>query len=185
MESSRSSVPTIPGFLGKVMKPLPLAPLQPLLAMCIRAALKKHPRIFDRLDTYADKRFGLNPTDLPFAFVLEPRRQNASAQAVRELPDGLDVKITGPFFALMGLADGYYDGDALFFSRDLTVEGDMEAVVALRNALDDAKIDFPELFAANLGPFAPAAEKATRAALELLRGRRENPTYTREEKSWN
>ena len=29
------------------------------------------------------------------------------------------------------------DGDALFFSRDLMIEGDTEAVVCLRNALDD------------------------------------------------
>jgi predicted lipid carrier protein YhbT len=35
------------------------------------------------------------------------------------------------------MIDGALDGDALFFSRDLRVSGDTEAVVALRNALDD------------------------------------------------
>ena len=35
------------------------------------------------------------------------------------------------------MIDGSLDGDALFFSRDLRVSGDTEAVVALRNALDD------------------------------------------------
>lgn len=38
---------------------------------------------------------------------------------------------------LLGMIDGRYDGDALFFTRDLCVEGDTEAVVCLRNALDD------------------------------------------------
>ncbi|AGH97674.1 hypothetical protein A11S_851 [Micavibrio aeruginosavorus EPB] len=35
------------------------------------------------------------------------------------------------------MIDGRYDGDALFFSRDIYIEGDTEAVVCLRNALDD------------------------------------------------
>ncbi len=35
------------------------------------------------------------------------------------------------------MIDGSLDGDALFFSRALRVTGDTEAVVALRNALDD------------------------------------------------
>ena len=35
------------------------------------------------------------------------------------------------------MVDGRLDGDALFFSRDLQVSGDTEAVVSLRNALDD------------------------------------------------
>lgn len=38
---------------------------------------------------------------------------------------------------LLGMIDGRYDGDALFFTRDLSVQGDTEAVVCLRNALDD------------------------------------------------
>jgi predicted lipid carrier protein YhbT len=42
---------------------------------------------------------------------------------------------------LLGMIDGTYDGDALFFSRDLTIEGDTEAVLALRNALENAEFD--------------------------------------------
>jgi predicted lipid carrier protein YhbT len=37
----------------------------------------------------------------------------------------------------MGMLDGQSDGDSLFFRRDLHVEGDTEAIVCLRNALDD------------------------------------------------
>ena len=51
----------------------------------------------------------------------------------------------------MGLIDGSYDGDALFFSRDLVVEGDIEAVIALRNAIDDAGVDLVADTAALLG----------------------------------
>lgn len=42
---------------------------------------------------------------------------------------------------LAQLAQGGGDGDALFFSRDITIEGDTEAVLALRNALDDSNLD--------------------------------------------
>jgi len=41
---------------------------------------------------------------------------------------------------MIELLEGRADGDALFFSRTLTVEGDMEAVVALRNAIDGSEI---------------------------------------------
>ena len=57
--------------------------------------------------------------------------------------------------ALLGLIDGSYDGDALFFSRDLVVEGDVEAVLALRNAIDDAGVDLVADTAALFGPLAP------------------------------
>ena len=74
---------------------------------------------------------------------LAPHPRTPSLIAVRSLPIGLPVRIAGPLLGLIGLIDGTYDGDALFFSRDLVVEGDVEAVLALRNAIDDAGIDAP------------------------------------------
>ena len=38
---------------------------------------------------------------------------------------------------IVGMIRGRLDGDALFFSRDISVSGDIEATVVLRNALDD------------------------------------------------
>jgi Putative lipid carrier protein len=150
------------------MRPLPLFPLQPLLAAVISSVLKRHPDIFDRLGDYAGKTFGLNPTDLPFAFVLELRSGQPAAHAVRELPEMLDARISGPMAALVGLLDGSYDGDALFFSRDLVVEGDVEATLALRNAVDDAQIDLAGEIASQLGPFSRQAEIVIRKLLESI-----------------
>lgn len=70
---------------------------------------------------------------------------------------------------LIGLIDGSYDGDALFFSRDLVVEGDVEAVLALRNAIDDAGVDLVTDTAAMLGPLAPMGERLLGGALLQLR----------------
>ena len=54
--------------------------------------------------------------------------------------------------------EGKLDGDALFFSRDITVTGDMEAMLALRNALDDCNVDLPADLSKATGPFAPLVQ---------------------------
>lgn len=150
-----SSVPTFPSFLGRSIRILPLTPLQLPLALVLRSLVARHPRIFERLGAHAEKRFGIKPTDLPFAFVLEPRPQAPTIVAVRDLPHDIPVRISGPLVGLLGLVDGSYDGDALFFSRDLVIEGDVEAVVALRNAIDSEDVDLVADTAALFGPLAP------------------------------
>jgi len=150
-----SSVPTFPPLLSRGLGVLPLMPLQLPLALVLRSLVARHPRIFERLGAHAEKRFGIKPTDLPFAFVLEPRPQAPRIVAVRNLPDDVDLRIAGPLVGLLGLIDGSYDGDALFFSRDLSVEGDVEAVVALRNAIDSEDVDLVAEAATLLGPLAP------------------------------
>lgn len=51
--------------------------------------------------------------------------------------------IRGPVEPLLDLMEGRADGDALFFSRRLKIEGSMDAVVSLRNALDAAPVSLP------------------------------------------
>ncbi len=135
------SVPTLPPLLAKGVRPLPLKPLQVALDVLLRSVLARHPQMFERLGAHAGKSFGIAPTDLPFAFVIAPRPPRPTIAVVRTLPDRVAVRIAGPMIGLLGLVDGSYDGDALFFSRDLVVEGDVEAILALRNAVDDAGID--------------------------------------------
>jgi predicted lipid carrier protein YhbT len=165
MSVSGSAIAKVPQALAFAGRVLPLQPLQPLLGACLDEIRRRHPDIFDRLGPYADKRFGLVPTDLPFAFVLEPSRTNPKVTAVRALPRRIDVKIIGPLAALIALADGSCDGDALFFSRDIQIEGDIEAVVALRNAIDDARIDVIAESVAWLGPLSPIVERLVRGVL--------------------
>ena len=69
------------------------------------------------------------------------------------------ARIAGPLAALLGLVHGAYDGDALFFSRDLVIEGDTAAALALRNAVDDAELDLSEEIASMSGPFAAPLQK--------------------------
>jgi predicted lipid carrier protein YhbT len=68
----------------------------------------------------------------------------------------------------LGLAHGRFDGDALFFSGEIAVEGDIEAILALRNALDDAELDLLQEGAAMLGPLSGPAERVMRPAAPLV-----------------
>ena len=56
--------------------------------------------------------------------------------------------------ALTALLQGHIDGDALFFSRSLTISGNTEAVLALRNAVDASEVDLNEEIKAAAGPLA-------------------------------
>lgn len=150
-----SAVPTLPPIFDRALRFLPLMPLQLSLMLTLRRVVANHPQIFVRLGVHADKRFGIDPVDLPVAFVLEPRRKSSSITVVRKLPRDISSRIAGPLDGLIGLIDGSYDGDALFFSRALIVEGDVEAVVALRNAIDSESIDLVAEAAAMMGPLAP------------------------------
>lgn len=170
MRATDPAVPRVPTPVAIVLRPLPLAPLQPLLGLLLSAVLRRHPGIFERLGSHAGKRFGLQPSDVPFAFLLEPGPGRPSVTAVRRLPRFVHVRIAGPLAGLVGLVDGSYDGDALFFSRDLVVEGDMEAALALRNAIEDARIDLLREGCALLGPLAPSTERLLRDVLAPWRG---------------
>jgi predicted lipid carrier protein YhbT len=56
----------------------------------------------------------------------------------------VDAIISGNSLKLIDLLEGKTDGDALFFSRELDISGDMEKVVAFRNAIENAQIDVYE-----------------------------------------
>ncbi len=73
--------------------------------------------------------------------------------------------------ALIDLAEGRMDADALFFSREITIEGDMEAVLALRNALDAEGLDLMAEAFRPFGPLAGGMSRVGRNALQLFRDR--------------
>ena len=118
-------------------------PLSLAGAALVRTLTRRHPSLFARLGEQAEKTFLIDPTDLPFAFRLAPHPSTgrASRRCGARTSGHWDARIGGPLAALLGLVHGVYDGDALFFSRDLVIEGDTEAVLALRNAIDNEEID--------------------------------------------
>ena len=117
------------------------APLGMLLTGSIRALARRQPRLFDRLGAHRSAPFCLAPTDLAFAFTGIPDGEKTLERVVgTAAPATADVVIRGPILMLLGLLDGSLDGDALFFHRVISVSGRTEAVVALRNAIEEAEL---------------------------------------------
>jgi predicted lipid carrier protein YhbT len=123
----------LPSFTG--------APLGPLLTLSLRALARRRPGLFDRLGEHASARYLINPTDLPFAFHVVPGGASARVRVTGKSGDtACDVTIRGPLLMLLGILDGTLDGDALFFHRTVSISGRTEAVLALRNAIEDAEL---------------------------------------------
>ncbi len=57
------------------MRPLPLALLQPALAVALTAIWRNHPGVFDRLSGLGDPVFLIHTVDLSFVFVLKTDAQ--------------------------------------------------------------------------------------------------------------
>lgn len=136
--TSRKHFTGLPYLPRLLLAPLPLFPLQPALHRIIHSIVRKKPEIFHRIGPHKNKMFLIDPLNMPFVLLLRPDPQQPLLRAYRRTdPIQYDARIAGTFLTLLDMIDGRLDGDALFFSRDLIVEGNTEAVVCLRNALDD------------------------------------------------
>ena len=158
--------PILPAFLALLLRPLPLAPLALALRHLGESVALAHPGLLARLGGHADKSFLVDPIDAPFVFLVRPGGGRSAVVPFRRdrLP-AFDARIAGPLAVLLGMVHGALDGDALFFSGDLAVEGDTEAVLALRNALDDAELDLAGELLKVLGPLARPIEPLARNVL--------------------
>jgi predicted lipid carrier protein YhbT len=158
--------------LARLAGILPLPLVERLARAAFHQVLARHPALLERLDGHINKRFGFLATDLDIAFVISPASRSLLVMRGRDLPrTGLrapQATVSGPLRVLLSLLEGSADGDAEFFVRALAVSGDMEAVLALRNALDDADIDLPNDLGALAGPLSPLVARLGRAVRSLV-----------------
>ena len=152
MTDAFATISLVPQPLSLGLRAVPLAPMSVALSLLVRRVIRGHPGLLERLGEYGGRRFVVDPTDLPLCLLIQP---NAARDVVRlyRQPPSADARIAGPLAALLGLVHGTWDGDALFFSRDLVIEGDTSAALALRNAIDDAELDLGTEISALAGPF--------------------------------
>ena len=145
--------------------PLPLFLIQPILRKIVHKIAADNPDMFGRLGPHYSANFIIDPTNLPFVMQLRPDPDDLLLRACsrNNLP-AHEAKITGSFLDLLMLVDGDLDGDALFFARDLTISGNTEAVVCLRNALDDIDGSIAASVAEMFGPAGRVALSAIRRA---------------------
>lgn len=151
------------GF-SRFLPPVPLFALQPLLGHIVTTIAKRHPELIARLGDNCKKSFLIDPNNLPFFLLLQPDPDRPQLKAYNRSQDiEHDVHISGRLLTLLQMIDGKSDSDALFFNRDLLVTGDTEAVVALRNALDNLDATLADDVAACFGPLS----RPVRAVIDL------------------
>lgn len=163
MQPDSRPIPIFPRAPAMMARLMPLPPLSLTLTQVAKRIARHHPGLFRRLGEHGHARFILDPTDLPFVLRLEPRGGAPRVIALRTAGQA-DARIAGPLSALIGLVHGAFDGDALFFSRDLVIEGDTAAALALRNAIDDAELDLCDEIGTMSGPFARPVRRAVMLA---------------------
>lgn len=166
----------LPRIASMLIAAVPLEIMQRAAAKLLVEMLARNPQLFDRLGEHAGKRFAFVPTDLPFAYMVTPAGPILRVVRQPALPLA-EVTVKGPIVMLLALLEGRLDGDALFFSRQIEFSGDTEAMLALRNALDDNHIDLPSDLALLAGPLAGPV----RSVSEKLRGH----LLAREKSQWN
>lgn len=157
-------------LMGLAMQPLPLAPLNRVLTGLIGLMHKKHSPVFDRLTAIEKPLYCIDPTDLPLILLLDANTTSPKLTAFKRLPEKTmpTATIRGPLSTLMSLLEGKMDGDALFFTRTLVIEGDTEAVLALRNAVDGSEIDLRSDISGAFGPLKGPADLVGRTGLKLF-----------------
>ncbi len=154
---------------GLAARPLPKTIVESAAKRLAEMVWRRHPGLLDRLDLSEPKFFCIDPTDLPFAFALRLDPTGLDLRVSDEVVDDpVTATIRGSLLALIDLAEGRVDGDTLFFTRALEFEGDTEAVLALRNALDAEDINVREVILDALGPLAGPARRISDLGARVL-----------------
>ncbi len=139
---------TPPRRLFPLLRHLPVPPLAPqatgfALTRLLRRIAQRKPSILSRLGPHQGSRVLIDLRDSPLVLLMEPGARRITAHPRRTEPPH-DAAIRGRLSAFLAMLHGAEDGDALFFSGELEISGDTAAVLALRNALDDAELDLTE-----------------------------------------
>lgn len=130
--------------------------------------MRRHPSLLDRLGTHASARFLIDPLDLPILVLIQPTNRMPVSCKRKPTACVWDARIAGPIATLLAMVNGTLDGDALFFSREIIIEGGTDAILAMRNAIDAAEIDLVSEMTALCGPFKPLATNVAQVALPVL-----------------
>jgi predicted lipid carrier protein YhbT len=131
----------LPYLFRLLTTPAGVLPLGFVLTRAVRDLARRQPGMFERLGEHRRSLYFIDPTDLAFAFLILPDGAAGEVKVVgKEDSQASDVIVRGPLLSLLGLLDGTLDGDALFFNRGLSIAGKTDALLAMRNAIEDAEL---------------------------------------------
>ena len=135
--SPRDVLPILRTPLRGILRQAPERPLTSVLALGISHLLRGQ-RLMERLPELAGKRVSLEFTDLG----QELRFRITAAGLAPAWGAPWDVRIRGRFDDFWQLATRGEDPDTLFFQRRLTIEGETETGLTLKNLLDGLEYDW-------------------------------------------
>ncbi|CAH2599403.1 SCP2 domain-containing protein [Rhodovastum atsumiense] len=143
------------------MATLPQPVIAGLLRRLTRTLPQRQPTLVRRMAELDGKRILIVPDELPYAFLMSFPGGTVQIELIdpAEAPP-TEAQMRGPLRLFYDLVRGGRDGDALFFSRELSVTGDMAAAVTLRNAMDGAGVDLFAEFLDMPGPIGPLVRGA-------------------------
>ena len=128
-----------------------------VLSRCFNHLLRGQ-ALAERLDEIEGKsiRIHIRDADARIDFRIHDRRLEPATQG------GPDVTIGGDFHAFWQLATVQEDPDTLFFNRSLSIEGETETGVHIKNLLDALEYDWDAHFDAVLFPALAGVAKQLR-----------------------
>lgn len=159
--------PPLPRFfrlLGQAMRHGPARMTDAMLSRAAASISARHPQLLQRLAPFDGKVLTIVIEDVGAALDLRLGSPIALTLTGRSRRSG-DAMVSGNWLALVAMLEGRVDGDALFFSRALSFQGETDLVLAIRNAIDGAGLDLVAEIAAVLGPGAPAFRRLAPAML--------------------
>ena len=140
----------VPKPVGDLLARLPAYPGSLLFVGGLNLALTRH-LASDVTPLLAGKKMRLRVTDAQWAFDFEWRKDRFVASKYATPSTPVDLTISASAHDFMLLARRLEDPDTLFFSRRLSMEGDTELGLLVKNTLD--AIEMPLV---TLEPFKPS-----------------------------
>jgi predicted lipid carrier protein YhbT len=129
-------------FYGVAISILPSHLVNNAIAIILNNINRSHPNLMRRLSALNGKTLLFIPTDTAYNFLAHMQNDRFCLQYIsRNKITETSVRVTGRIIDLFKIVQGQCDADALFFSREIEIEGDVEAIVILRNAIESENIN--------------------------------------------
>ena len=120
----------LPSVFRILSAPARVLPLGLILTRAVQDLAHRRPALFERLGEHRSGVFFIGPSDLDFAFLIVPDGPAAQVKILsKQASASAVVVVRGPLLSLLGLLDGTFDGDALFFNRAISISGKTEAIL--------------------------------------------------------
>ncbi len=152
------------GFIfGRGISLAPRPVVKNVLKLLLNRLHACYPGLQKRLSGIENTTFLLLPTDMPFNVLLHIKGGRLRGDILPKEPIvSSDVTIRSTSHTFIALLEGSEDGDALFFSRHLEIEGNTEALLILRNSFDSESLNLKTVFYSAFGPFSAIVARIAR-----------------------